>query len=266
MAFFGSAFSFDGIPSEQFDLMMYAIENEDAGSEFASTVDVSEEVIPGRWRPLFYGVQRGKKLTFDITFGVNHRRIDARKYLDRYELQEVAAWLTGHDVYKDLEIDQEDMRDVRYKCMISALKVVTYGDIPWALQATVTCDSPYAYLREDVSSYFVDGAVLIDVNNMSSHSGYYMPVIEFELTSGDGFSVENLSDDSRTLTISGLPSSIQRVTVDNDRCIITDDQDLNIYDNCNLKWLRLKRGINTLAITGNGTFTIKCEFPVNVGG
>ena len=267
MALFGHKFTFDGIPSEQFDLMLYDVGGSGGDdAEFASTVDIVEDVVSSKWRPLFYGVRRGKKLSFTIVMGVNMRRVDEGKFLDRYEMSEVATWLTGHDEYKDLEIEQPDLRFLRYRCMISALTPISFGNIPWALQATVTCDSPFAYMEKTEQSYPVNGTARIIFDNLSAYSGMYMPEIEFDISSGDGFSIENETDNGRTLTFAGLPGAVQKVYVDNERCIITNDQDLNIYDMTNMKWLRFKRGQNILNVVGNGTLIIKCEFPVNVGG
>ncbi len=267
MTFFGKAFTFDGVPSEQFDLMLYDIGSESAEeAEFAGIPDVVEDVVSKRWKPYFYGVKHDEKLSFEMTFGVNQRRIDAEKYLDRYELAEIAAWLTGHDNYKDLEIEQDDMSLVRYKCMVSKLSRVSFGSIPWALRATITCDGPYAYLEPAEERYTVNGTASVSYYNRSSLNTYYMPKIEFDISSGSGFSIENMADNGRTLTFSGIPGSISKVYVDNDKGIVTNDQDLNIYDQCNYNWLRTKRGLNTLNVTGNGTLIIRSEFPVDVGG
>ena len=267
MAFFGKAFTFDGLPSEQFELMLYDIGGESPGdAALTSPTEIVDDVVSNRWRPLFYGIRRGKKLQFNMVFGVNQRRLDRHKYLDRYELSEVAAWLTGHEEYKELELEQEDMRHVFYRCMISEMTPVSYGNIPWAFRVTVTCDSAYAYLRETETAFTINGTAQISFDNKSSINGFFKPVIEFALTSGDGFSVENLTDRGRTLTFAELPGSVSRVRVDNERGIITNDQDLSIYDCCNLKWLRLKRGINVMNVVGNGVLKFICEFPIDVGG
>ena len=127
MAFWGKAFVFNDFPCEEFGLMLYDIGNETQGEgTFASTVSIVEEVVGARWKPWFYGVRYEKKLQMDIIFGVDERRLDKEKYLDRYEIDEIASWLTGHDKYLWLEIEQEDMEYVRYHCMISELSIVSY--------------------------------------------------------------------------------------------------------------------------------------------
>lgn len=267
MAFWGRTFVFNGIPCDDFDLMLYDIgSNTQGAGTFASTVSVVEETLPRRWKPYLYGVTYSNKLQFSMVFGVNQRRIDTGRFLDRYELEAIASWLTGQNQYMWLEVEQPDLEYVRYRCMISDLKIVEFGNIPWALQASVTCDSPYAYLYPQTFEFDVSGSRQVVFYNESSHNGFYMPKLEIDLKRGTSFTVRNLSDGNRQFSFSGLPSSISKISVDNDLCIITDDQEINIYPHFNMKFFRLVKGENILYISGNGTLRLICEFPVNVGG
>lgn len=267
MAFWGNSFVFNDIPCDDYDLMLYDVGSTTQGtSKFASGVSIIEETLPSRYKPHFYGVKFDKKLEFTIVFGVNQRRIDAEKYLDRYELETIAFWLTGHDKYMWLEVEQDDLEYVRYRCIISNLEFVEYGNIPWALKATVTCDSPYAYLYPQVFEYDISGTETIDFYNESSHNGYFMPQLEIELSNGGSFSIINKSDNNRKFEFKNVPSSVKKLNVDNDRCIITNDKNLNAYPYFNFRFFRLVKGENRLQVTGNGKLRITCEFPVNVGG
>lgn len=267
MAFWGSAFIFNEIPCEDFHLMVYDVGGEEQGEgRFASTVSVIEEAIGTRWKPYFYGVKFEKKLEFQMVFGVNQKRLDAGKYLDRYEIEGIASWLTGHDRYLWLEIEQDDMEYARYRCMISELSIIAYGNIPWALKATVTCDSPYAYMYPQEFVYEIEGNQRIEFYNESGHNGYYMPTVVIEPASGGNFAITNETDGGRVFQFSNIPTSVSRISVDNDHCVITNDKDLSLYPYFNFKFLRLKRGYNILNVTGNGRLIIQCEFPVNAGG
>lgn len=267
MAFWGNSFVFNDIPCDDYDLMLYDVGSTTQSSgNFASGVSVIEETLPSRYKPHFYGVKFDKKLEFTIVFGVNQKRLDSEKYLDRYELETIAFWLTGHDKYMWLEVEQEDLEYVRYRCIISNLEIVEHGNIPWALKATVICDSPYAYLYPQVFEYNISGTQTVDFYNESSHNGYFMPQLEIETSAGGNFTIVNQSDGNRTFAFKNLPSSVKKIAVDNDRCIISNDQDLNIYPYFNFRFLRLIKGENRLKITGNGVLRIICEFPVNVGG
>lgn len=265
MSYFGRAFVFNSITCETFDLMMYDIGDQDSNIEVAGSYDIEDETIGDKWKPYFYGTKHGGKLEFDITFGVNERRIDDGKFLDRWELAEVMTWLCQKE-YKWLYIDQPDMTLVGYRCMISQPQVTRYGSVPWALTAHVICDSPYAYLEAKEITIDVNGSAEIQIYNESSLNDWYLPHVTFNRTSGTAFSVTNAQDNDRGPSFTEIPGSVSEITIDNEHCVIQNDQDLNLYSCFNFQFLRLARGENTITINGTGTVTIRCEFPINVGG
>lgn len=267
MAFWGSAFAFDGKPCEEFDLMLYDIEGDEQDEgEFASGGTVVEEVVGKRWKPYFYGVKYERKLEKTIVFGVNQRRVDEGKFLDRYEIDAIAAWLTGHDGYREFTIDQDDMRHVKFKCIVTGLELINYGRVPWAMRATLSCDSPYAYMYPQEYVCALNGNATISLYNRSAHSDYYLPRLEYRPNAGGDLVIANASVGSREFRLTNIPASVAIIYVDNDTQVITCDQGLNLYPYFNLGFLRLTRGVNTLNATGNGELKIVCEFPVNAGG
>ena len=268
MAFWGCSFSFNGIPCEDFDLMVYNLDGASQSSgKFATGVSISEETVSRRWKPFFYGTQFKNKLSFTLVFGINLKRIENRRYLNRHELEEIATWLTGHNEYLWLEIHQEDLEHIRYKCIVTALEIVDTEMMPVALRATFTCDSPYAYMYPQTFEFPINGETDISFFNESSHNGYYMPIVEYEFQGSQSLQIVNHTDKDDVCSLKNLPLAIQKVTIDNDHCIITtDDGSLNPYPYFNFHFLRLVRGINELTVTGNGVLRIICEFPINVGG
>lgn len=183
MAFWGQSFVFNDIPCEEFGLVLYNIgEHSHSSGTFASSATIVEEQLATRWKPIFYGTKLDKKLEFTIVFGVNSHRADNRHYLDRYELEAIANWLTGHNQYHWLEIKQNDLEYFRYHCMITNLEMIEYGDMPWALKAKVTCDSPYAYQYEQTFIYEVTDGDAVSFANNSGHNGYYYPKMEIDPT------------------------------------------------------------------------------------
>lgn len=267
MAFWGLSFTFDGVSCDSFELMMYDFNdnglNED--NEVAS-VSIVEEVVGKHWRPYFYGTKHEKKLEFEIVFGVNQDRLDQEKHLSRSEIDEIAAWLAGHDRYKWLEIEQTDMEHVRYRCIVTSLSVVEYGLVPWALKATITCDSKYAYTYPREYSYEIDGNYTIHFMNESSMNDYYKPMILFEPTAGGDLEIINETDNNRVFKFREIPESVEELCIDNEHAVITNDQDINMYPYFNYKFFRLKRGYNILHVSCKGKLKLICEFPLSVGG
>ena len=265
MSFYGHKFIFNGISCENYDLMVYDVGGggED-DSQFASVGTINEEVIASKWRPYFYGITYENKLQHEITFGINTDRIETGRYLTRPEIDEIATWLTGHNKYLVFEIEQDDMTWVRYKCIVTQLSVVNYNRIPYTFKATFTCDSPYAYEYPRDYTYAISGSRAVTLFNESCLHGYYYPVVEI-INPGDSVSIENVTDNNRIFSLTGIPGSVSKITVNNENRVITNDQCLNLYRGCNFKFFRLVKGSNKLRITGDCTVKIICEFPVNTG-
>lgn len=267
MSFWGSRFVFDGIPSESFDLMIYDIGNNTQGrTEFSNVVSIKETSVGNRWRPLFFGTTFEKKTEIEMVFGITQERIDSQQFLDRQEMSYISSWLAGKEDYSWLEIQQDDMENIRYRCIVTSLEAISYGNIPVAFKARFTCDSPFAYLYPHEYTFSIDGEADVEVFNESTHNGFYYPDLEIDMTSGEHFSITNESDDGRLFAFSGLPVISGSIHVNNDTGVIMTESGENLYPYFNFQFLRLKRGANKLHITGSGTLKIKCEFPVSAGG
>lgn len=269
MAFYGCEFLFDGKSCKEFGLMMYDIgSNSQRDVIFPSGGTIHEERVAGRYSSLFYGIEQNEALTFTLIFGANHHSIDAHSHLDRWDIESIAAWLTGHSTLRWLEIVQPDMETVRYKCIISELQTISYGNEPWAFSCTVTCNSPFGYTYP--YRYSLSGTSTIHLHNISTYNGYYKPKVVLTLPQGTGsksVALVNQSDGGREFAFTALPSSVRTIEIDNENQIIVDvTGGLNLYRYFNFKFFRLVRGDNLLTLTGNCNAEIICEFPVNIGG
>lgn len=265
MAFYGCFFNFDGIPCFEYGLMVYDIGGENEDGTFSSTVQLLEDRTTRRYSPLHYGATNNEPLTFSFTFGADMSAIDKGVYLDRWDMDAIANWLTGHDQYKYLEITQPDMESVRYKCIISELEYTTYGKMPWALTCKVTCDSPYAYAYPETFKFHSPSTTRCAVESRAACK-YYYPKIKIQISKGSSFGIINHSDNNRMFSFSNLPSSPITLYIDNENEIITNSKDLNIYDCFNFNFFRFVRGYNDLEFVGSADISFECEFPINVGG
>lgn len=267
MAFWGTEFIFDGIPCSEYGLMVYQFGSEGQEDVSFQNGEIVEDRIPGRYDALTYGLIQNHALEYTLVFGANMKSVDANKGIDRYEVDAIATWLTGHSTRKWLTIVQEDMEAFRYKCFVSELKLITYGDMPWAFSCRISCDSPFAYTLPEEYEYTVNGEEQFVLFNRSSYRGFFKPYIQITINGGDEVSIENLSDNNRTFKFSSLPGGNSlEIYVDNKNQIITNNMDLNLYPYFNMKFMRLVHGDNTLKISGNATVKFVCEFPVNIGG
>lgn len=272
MAFWGCYFTFDDVPCEEHQLMMYSFGSTSASAgKFATGVSVVEDKIATRWKPYFYGTRIEDKLNFQLVFGVNPARLDALEYLSRDELETIAAWLTGKDGYRWLYIRQDDMVQVGYRCVVTALEVLEDGLCPYGFKATFECDSPYAYLPEQVFEFEVDGETPVQILNGSTHNGFYYPQMDIEIEPEEGaesqsFTIVNQTDGGRTFSLLSMPTAISTIQVDNDHQIIQFvGENINPYQYFNFRFFRLTNGINDILLSGHGRIRFTCQFPVNVG-
>lgn len=269
MPFYGYEFLFNGKSCREFGLMVYSIGSDSQKDvKFPSGGTIHEERVAGRTTSLFYGLEQNEALEFTLVFGVNMRSINKHSHLDRWDIEAISAWLTGHNEQKWLEIVQPDMETIRYKCIISELHTISNGGEPWAFSCTVTCNSPFGYTYP--YKYHINGTTPVHVHNRSTYNGYYKPKIILTLSQSTGtknVSLINQSDSGREFAFTGLPSSVKEIEVDNENQIITDRTGgLNLYPYFNFKFFQLVRGDNILTLTNNCEVDIICEFPANIGG
>ena len=268
MSFLGTEFIFDGTSSYEYGLCLYyKIDNaSQSNTAWASDVKMFEDRPYRRTSSYCYGGAMEDSLEFTLVFGVTEERKSSLGEYDRCEMQRIASWLTGHRDYRWLQVIQDDLVAVRYRCYITDLEAVEVGGRHWGFQCKVHCDSPYGYLLPKSFTYEVTGTATVRLHNDSSANDPYFPVLSIKQNGGAKFSVVNKTDNNRSFTLDGIPAGAGAILLDSDKGVLTCEAGLNLYPYCNFKFPRLLRGDNELTLTGTGTFVFTCEFPVNVGG
>lgn len=254
-------FVFDGESSLSYGLMLYDIGGD--GQEdvaFGNRGSIIETRTNNRIQPLHFGVNyHGEPLKFKLVFGTD-------RPLDRYELEDISLWLTGHQEYKWLSIEQPDLGEVAFKCIITDLKPISYGWLNYAFEATVVCDCPYAYGEPFEKWYEVNGSLDILFRNDSTTREFLKPNIFFLTEEGGELSIVNHSDSDREVLVKNIPAA-SKVTMDCTNGIIQElSHDANLYKDFNLNFFRLVHGDNHLTVKGRGVLTIAGRFLHNVAG
>lgn len=230
---------------------------------FGNKASIVETRISSRIQPIHFGVKYHETpLQFKLIFGTD-------RALDRYELEDISFWLTGHQEYQWLSIDQPDMELYQFKCLITELTPLSYGWLPVAFEATIVCDCPYAYGFEFEKQYQINGSTTILFRNESSVREFLKPNLLFKPTAGTTqLSIVNHDDNDRKFLIQNIPTSDGIiVSVDNNNGIIQEmTYGYNLYDGFNLNFFRFVHGDNNLTVNGNGTLTISGRFLYNVAG
>lgn len=256
-------FSFNGVSCKNYGLMLYDIGgNGQSEVSFGNKASIVETRTNNRIQPIHLGVNyHGSPLEFKLVFG-------SFDPIDRYQMQEVAMWLTGHQDYKWLTIDQPDLHNVQFKCLITSLSPIHVGWLPYAFEAHVKCDCPYAYGFPYEELYSVVGTTEILFRNESSVREYIKPILK--ITPNEGVTeikIVNKSDNDREFILSDLPASGLEIVIDNNSGIIKElSSDYNLYSGFNLNLFRLVPGDNVLEVTGDGVYSISGRFLYNVAG
>lgn len=258
-------FTFDGVSCEDYGLMLYDLASVSSSDTAFATAKIEEEKVSSQSKPFFYTATRNEPLEFNLTFGVDMDRMDDGEPLTKPSLSEIARWLC-RDEYKVLTIDQEDMADFFYRCIITELSPASVNGVAWALTAAVRCDAGYAYRTEQ--AYTIDassGSGTITIDALHDNARYYWPVMTITPSTGGTVTVKNDADDGRMFQLTDLPSSAGSIVIDGAKGMIASSGGKNIYPYCNFRFLRLLQGNNPIAVTGACKVEIACEYPAFIG-
>ena len=277
MSFYGTSMIFDGIACEEMGLVLYDFDSaKQEETSFSSGLSILEDRIDGRYRPLHYGGTINESLTFTMVLCASEDRVYRNEPFDRWDLQKIASWLTGHTEYKWLHIVQPDMENIRYRCIITDLKTVEVSGTKWGFSCKVNCDSPFAYLLPEQYTAEGDHGCSLEIFGKNTNNSYYAPTIHFENTSTVqllGFYKITVENEDRgyfhSFVMRNVPS-VKSFTIDCENEIITSLDVDNMYQyveySDDFHFPRLYSGKNVITFSGGGTYVVTCEWPVNVGG
>ncbi len=254
-------FTFAGRSASEFGLTICDIgSNSHSDNAFGNSANIVETRIANRITPLHYGVRyHDSPLTFSIIFASNEK-------LDRYQMQEIAYWLTGYQEYQWLSLQQPDLEDVQFKCLVQTLTPISVGWFQVAFEAKFVCDCPYGYSFpfEEVISF--NGQTEYTFYNDSSIHEMFKPDLQIVVSPGcTNFTITNRTTGG-VVKFTGLPSGGVTIKMDNENCIVEEpNKKYNLYDCFNFQFFELTTGDNVLVFDGVGSATISGRFLYNVG-
>lgn len=248
MAFIAKKFSFDGIPSETYNVLISS-ESGDTSINSSNNITIYDESIYRKSVPYFYGSSQSEVLTFPIQiFSPVGDGIDAPVG------SKISSWLFGQSSYKRLQLIQCDMDSVYFNCFLLNPQTRRVGNKIVGYSATVQCDSPYAWEFEKSETYTYTTEIVDDdviFSNFSDNHDYLYPSLVITMnTFGGDVTITNSSDDDREFEITGLAAG-EVLTVNNDLGILTSSLDIRRLGNFNKNFFRLVQGKNEFNIYGN---------------
>lgn len=248
-------FTYDGIPSQEFGLIIADFDNSNVKETDAFSPELSLLKAPGQIR-FFHGkVEYSTAPTCEFSV-ISERIIDAGSR------SVILSWLVGRKEFLPLEFIGGDNVDYVYFCVFTAAKTIWVNGQCHGFRLTAEFDSQFARAPETTIS--VAGTQTgVKVMNNSDIDDYVYPLVEF---TGPGVDIVNTTDDpGRHFIFENLEAG-ERITVDNElRHISSSIGGPKLENFTSKKWLRLKKGANYLNINSAGTVTITCPSYKMVG-
>ena len=249
MSFSGRSFIYDSVPSESYGLYIMDIDADAINRIMGSfSLDIMEQKLFRRSTPYFYGSTASPKLSFPFS-AYSEQEMDS----DLYGL--VQKWLFSPRQYKKFQIDQYDLQNLYFNCLLTEPNVVKSGNMIQGFSCSILCDSPFAWKFPITTTYSYSVSVVDDTvifNNSSDDSGDYLRprlIVTMNNVGGD-ITIVNESDGGRIFRFTGL-SAGESITIDNSLQIISSSTGLRRLSNFNKKFFRLVSGANTFRIQGN---------------
>ena len=247
--FYAKTFIFDGIPSEFYDLYIGQFGGDgESTSDGSNDVDLLTEKLFRRPRPLFFGAEQTPVLEFPLS-AYFKKEVSASKY------SHVAGWLFGQQEYKVLRVCQNDMQSTFFNCFFTEPSITRIGNMIQGFETKVVCDAPWGWGEPvDYSYSFTDINVStkVTIYNGSDNAFYTYPTSL--IINGNAFggqiAIVNETDNNRQFLYTTL-LPYEQLVLNCDLQFISSSLTTYPLVNFNKQWLRLLRGKNTLAITGN---------------
>lgn len=249
-------FTYDGISSDEMGISLVRLNRGMYGKQYTSGKQILENFPNKSLYPYFFGVKH-EPLKFKMTITCENTNMDSDKLYD------LGNWLFKNE-YKPIVFD--DNVSVKYYCIaVNQAEFMTNGLEQGYFEVEMRCRDGFGWTNEIIQEFDFTGITTPQTIQLTNHSNvldYYYPEVEFELTGANtGVSLVNNNDSAREFSFAGL-NALETVYVDCQKKVIISSTNLNRFDKFNKTFLRLKKGINNIVVTGECVLNIRSQFPV----
>lgn len=290
MAIFGQSFTYNGISSDDYGIILCAVTQPDSMPMGLKREVVKGEITSNRPVANWYNAKYSDTLSFEITITKPEDRAFSRE-----EVRDINAWLTGPRTPTLLFFEDEAFDPINYYGIFTDV-TDTYGNGIIMLTYTFTADSPYGWSNERefkcTSSSASSTTKFEIINDTDEFTDFVYPLFEIKSTPGTKITIENTSEISADLkscvfsfTFPTKLDSTLPIYIDSKRhrfyyknnlgskiilslsdLGFTTDQ-LDNFDSGSLAmyWIRLIPGTNILNVTGKCDIATTFRCPRKVG-
>lgn len=290
MAIFGQSFTYNGVSSDDYGIILCAVTHPDSIQMGLKREIIKGEITSNRSVANWYNAKYSDTLSFEITITKPEDRAFSRE-----EVRDINAWLTGPRTPTLLFFEDEAFDPVNYYGIFTDV-TDTYGSGIIMLTYTFTADSPYGWSNERefkcTSSSASSTTKFEIINDTDELTDFVYPLFEIKSTPGTRITIENTSEISADLkscvfsfTFPTKLDSTLPIYIDSKRhrfyyknnlgskiilslsdLGFTTDQ-LDNFDSGSLAmyWIRLIPGTNILNVTGKCDIATTFRCPRKVG-
>lgn len=247
-------FRYDGQWSGDYGLQIVDFDNNSVKETDAFSPTLSLQKTSGSLRFFHGGVEYDSAPTCEFSvLSQNELTGDMRS--------SILAWLVGRKQFKPMQFEDGDNDEFTYYCVFTSAKTIWINGRCHGFRLTAQFDSPYA--RGTATTLTVGaGTHNVSILNKSDIvDDYVYPIITF---TGSIDVVNKTDDPQRHFTFTGIGAG-EVVTVDNEVKHISSSIASGLNNFRSKQWLRLRKGVNELAIVANGDVTITCPYYALIG-
>ena len=197
MAIFGSSFTYNGISSDDYGIILCAVTQLDSIPMGLKREVIKGEITSNRPVANWYNAKYSDTLSFEITITKPEDRAFSRE-----EVRDINAWLTGPRTPTLLFFEDEAFDPINYYGIFTDV-TDTYGSGIIMLTYTFTADSPYGWSNERefkcTSSSASSTTKFEIINDTDELTDFVYPLFEIKSTPGTKITIENTSEISADL-------------------------------------------------------------------
>ena len=260
-------FTFNGINSSKYDFVVCEFDAPDSIIDTAlSSVINRSDLTP--FRNIVNTYTRAYDDVLKFTISMCKPTGEAFHEMER---REIVGWLTSpkYPVLFTVEDDTDSgyHHNIEYFCQCTGYSEFRPNGNICGLIFEMECDAPYGFSPENIISFDIKGTGIVQIDNTSDEwEEDYYPKIDITGTASGIQSVTLCSDKYPDDILELNIKNGQRLLIDNFNGDISDNTDTFDYSkDTNLKWLKLKHGINNITIKGNVSGCFKCRYVRKVG-
>lgn len=239
------SFSYDGIESKYYDLVIGSFSGAEDGETSNSNLSMTTFKSPGS--NIFYKVNTTYNNQLQISWSCfKYNCYDSKDiYYDERHIAEILRWL-GRRTYKELIFHQEGWEDIHYNAFLEVHQYQIGGETV-GFNIVATCDAPYGWTDSRVTTINCNGTQIIQIYDDSDEIGTTDVEMTITIKSDCDFEFENTLTGVHTKIKNCKAGEIIKIKdkrIESTECIDQENETSyaysgkhqNLYDDFNWAW------------------------------